>query len=172
MEKKICANPDCGKEFISSRSDQKYCCEKCRDEAGRKKIKKLKENPSEDMMKKRICPICGKEFLIFKYSQRKYCSKNCAQQARDSKRTISKDMYEYYANFAERPEPTERFHLCWKCRNAVPNPTKGTGCSWSKNYIPVTGWTAVQREVHKIYNNKDRVDIRYTVKKCPLFKAG
>ena len=30
--------------------------------------------------------------------------------------------------------------LCWKCKNAVP--IKDAGCSWSRAFQPVEGWTA------------------------------
>lgn len=35
--------------------------------------------------------------------------------------------------------------LCWSCKNAVPKIRDGKyicGCSWSKDFQPVEGWTA------------------------------
>lgn len=53
---------------------------------------------------------------------------------------------------------TERFpdQLCWRCKNACGN------CSWSRDFKPVLGWTAV--ETFKDGN------ITYSVTKCPAFK--
>lgn len=51
--------------------------------------------------------------------------------------------------------------LCWDCANAVPD-KKGHGCSWSRDLIPVKGWTAKQGK----YNQSS-----YRVEKCPEFKV-
>lgn len=32
--------------------------------------------------------------------------------------------------------------LCWSCRNAVPTEDGRRGCSWSREFRPVPGWTA------------------------------
>lgn len=56
--------------------------------------------------------------------------------------------------------------ICWKCRNAVP--TETTGCSWSRDFVPVDGWVA---EKHCIYVNPDssRRVVSYCVEYCPEF---
>lgn len=35
--------------------------------------------------------------------------------------------------------------LCWRCRNAVPDLDGRQGCSWSRHFEPVAGWTAVRQ---------------------------
>lgn len=49
---------------------------------------------------------------------------------------------------------TERpLQLCWNCQKAV------CGCSWSRNFAPVPGWTATKTE------------FSYHIKECPEFVA-
>lgn len=50
--------------------------------------------------------------------------------------------------------------LCWRCQNAVPD-RKGHGCSWSRSFVPVKGWTVTVRD--------KRQDRSYTVLECPEF---
>ena len=50
--------------------------------------------------------------------------------------------------------------LCFDCQNAV------CGCSWSKRFEPVDGWTATPV---KIRSEQKRYIDSYVVKKCPLF---
>lgn len=57
--------------------------------------------------------------------------------------------------------------LCWRCKNAVPDKKKGTGCSWSKSFEPVEGWDAKEVQI-KLYEGKSCTS--YIVKKCPMFK--
>lgn len=54
--------------------------------------------------------------------------------------------------------------LCWECKNAVP--TKDAGCSWSRAFQPVEGWTAEkhqQKQSSSVYET-------YCVISCPLFQ--
>ena len=54
--------------------------------------------------------------------------------------------------------------ICWKCRNAVPSAS--TGCSWSRRFVPVEGWTAEkhqQKQSGSVYET-------YCVISCPLFQ--
>ena len=54
--------------------------------------------------------------------------------------------------------------LCWKCKNAVP--TKDAGCSWSRAFQLVEGWTAEkhqQKQSGSVYET-------YCVISCPLFQ--
>ena len=46
--------------------------------------------------------------------------------------------------------------LCWDCANACTD-----GCSWSKSFIPVEGWDAVEMHIGR--------DPSYLVKECPKF---
>lgn len=52
--------------------------------------------------------------------------------------------------------------LCWRCRHAVPSAS--TGCSWSRRFVPVEGWTAEkhqQKQSGSVYET-------YCVISCPL----
>lgn len=50
--------------------------------------------------------------------------------------------------------------LCWNCQNAC-----NSGCSWSKNFIPVEGWEATPTISDRFTNTES-----YHVHKCPQFK--
>lgn len=52
--------------------------------------------------------------------------------------------------------------LCWYCKNAC------GGCSWSKSFKPVKGWTATYRPV----NIFKRLADSYFVHECPEFEEG
>ncbi len=59
--------------------------------------------------------------------------------------------------------------LCWNCINAVPS--LKCGCSWSREFKPVQGWTAEEAEMRMgTYNEKTVTS--YLVLKCPEFKKG
>lgn len=54
--------------------------------------------------------------------------------------------------------------LCWECANAT------GGCSWSKKFIPVEGWTAKRTTMTLGYNTgRPRKATSYVVKKCPEY---
>ncbi len=61
--------------------------------------------------------------------------------------------------------------LCWDCANAVPSRKCGTGCSWSRRFEPVEGWTA-ERCWFKVNGGRGTVADTYTVKACPQFIKG
>lgn len=50
--------------------------------------------------------------------------------------------------------------LCWDCAKAM------LGCSWSREFIPVEGWTAEPTVLHS--GNAGQTD-SYVVHKCPEF---
>lgn len=50
--------------------------------------------------------------------------------------------------------------ICWNCKNAVPS--EETGCSWSRKFEPVKGWTATPT---KIEGEMDS----FHIEKCPEF---
>lgn len=51
--------------------------------------------------------------------------------------------------------------LCWSCDKAV------CGCSWSREFKPVEGWTAVRRDV-RVWDRVRKVTTEsYFVKDCP-----
>lgn len=56
--------------------------------------------------------------------------------------------------------------LCWSCQNAVPNPKTGRGCSWSREFKPVKGWTA-KLVTTRAYKNEDATT--YKIRKCPEY---
>jgi hypothetical protein len=51
--------------------------------------------------------------------------------------------------------------LCLYCNNAVPGEL--AGCPWSREFVPVEGWTAV-------LNTKSQHGISYFVIDCPLYE--
>ena len=65
----------------------------------------------------------------------------------------------------------KRETICFNCENAVPNPTTGKGCNWSRHFKPVDGWTAdktviINREKSE---GKTYTTDSYAVYECPLF---
>lgn len=55
--------------------------------------------------------------------------------------------------------------ICWHCKHAV------GGCSWSRKYIPVVGWTAEPTKINtpqKVMKQQDS----FIVHACPLFQEG
>lgn len=56
--------------------------------------------------------------------------------------------------------------LCWRCRHAVLSAS--TGCSWSRRFVPVEGWTA---EKHQQRSNGSAYET-YCVTSCPLFQKN
>lgn len=61
--------------------------------------------------------------------------------------------------------------ICFDCENAVPNNETGKGCSWSRCFKPVEGWTAEKT----VIVNRDRSDEKtyttdsFAVYECPKF---
>lgn len=51
--------------------------------------------------------------------------------------------------------------LCWKCKNTC------GGCSWTKGFVPVQGWTAKPTTLKYM----DRLDSSFMVIDCPKFEA-
>lgn len=66
---------------------------------------------------------------------------------------ISKERHESIMKFSELGQ------LCWRCANAC------GGCSWSKSFEPVTGWTA---DPVSVFNHAGEVD-SYRIYDCPEF---
>lgn len=60
--------------------------------------------------------------------------------------------------------------LCWGCQNAVPSPSTGAGCPWSRAGKPVEGWRATRRDVlmQRMKGYSTRIE-SYLVTACPLF---
>ena len=87
----------------------------------------------------RKCPVCGKRFIGNK-RRRKYCSDECENVAKKRKE-----------NSAFKNE-----QLCWRCKKAC------KGCSWSRDFKPVKGWTALPSK-----NYPDG----YRIISCPEFES-
>lgn len=56
----------------------------------------------------------------------------------------------------------EEYQPCWTCRNAC------GGCSWSREFQPVEGWTA---EKTSIPSNGEYAE-SYKIIHCPEYKFG
>lgn len=60
-----------------------------------------------------------------------------------------------------------KYTICWGCKRAVPDPS--TGCSWSRHFCPVPGWTAEERLITSV-SKGERIQIKsYCVTDCPRF---
>ena len=74
----------CGKEYQVSKSGSsrsKYCSSKCKNKSvSRKVYKDANKVP-------RVCPICGKTFLVYKYSHTVTCGRVCANISQSRKKT-------------------------------------------------------------------------------------
>ena len=55
--------------------------------------------------------------------------------------------------------------LCWCCEKSTTN-----GCSWAKNFQPVSGWVAIKKERETLL--KSGADITYRIRECPEFRRG
>lgn len=62
----------------------------------------------------------------------------------------------------------QKFTLCWECAKAT------GGCDWSKNFIPVDGWTATPTIINQVYKKGDgfKAISSYIIHKCPEFVVG
>ncbi|WP_295218201.1 hypothetical protein [Ruminococcus sp.] len=63
---------------------------------------------------------------------------------------------------------TKKSSICWKCKNAVPSAS--TGCSWSRAFQPVEGWTAERKYTPKANGSTGEVYETYCVTACPEFR--
>jgi hypothetical protein len=60
--------------------------------------------------------------------------------------------------------------ICWRCLNAVPNKAGTRGCSWSRKFIPVEGWTAEATTIYCQHGkNPSNYTESYVVRSCPEF---
>ena len=72
----------CGKEFQSTQTESKFCCNAC-------KSKYRRASRTDD--EKRVCPVCGKTFRVNKYARTKTCSRSCGAIYRRIKNIQSKE---------------------------------------------------------------------------------
>lgn len=62
--------------------------------------------------------------------------------------------------------------ICWKCYNAVPDPKRGRGCSWSMRGEPVHGWDAEEQQIRHINGPNPVCVTSYCVHACKEFIEG
>ena len=55
-------------------------------------------------------------------------------------------------------------NICFNCKNAVPD-DRGHGCSWSRRFEPVPGWTA---EPYRLYSSGPPIET-WDITACPMF---
>lgn len=67
----------CGKEFVISNSNERYCSDACRRESEKAKQEARKEARKAIL---KTCPICNKEFEVSE-QHRRYCSDACSKEA-------------------------------------------------------------------------------------------
>ena len=62
--------------------------------------------------------------------------------------------------------------LCWTCIHAVPNPEKGTGCSWSRSMgtIPVKGCAYAEKVISPCNNGTHKKQVMKIMTKCPKYE--
>lgn len=120
---------------------------------GARKI--IKRNPSGDIVA--IYPtvaLAAEQEGVTVVTIRKWC-----QVGRGGKR-IGGYIFEYDKDVLTKT-------LCWDCQNAC------GGCSWSKAFKPVNGWTAERKDVKVNHTYRGRswtqTEESYIVKKCPEF---
>lgn len=68
---------------------------------------------------------------------------------------------------------TENLSLCWQCIHAVPDKC-AHGCSWSRHFIPVEGWSAERTGLkgNDYYTDPPQLTESYKVISCPQFEEG
>lgn len=95
---------------------------------------------------KKICPECGREF--FASTSKKYCSKRCRSESLARRQSYA----------------CQKETLCWTCKKAV------GGCSWSRSFRPVEGWTAKKTLIRLSPCQKEDVIESYQVIACPEYE--
>ena len=93
-------------------------------------------------MKVAMCKVCGKYFFT-KSTNKPFCSEECKKIDTQKRRD-------------------ENAQLCWRCKNAC------GGCSWSRSFIPVKGWTAE----HFVVKDSEGDFDSFKITKCPKFIKG
>lgn len=64
-------------------------------------------------------------------------------------------------------EKDNKLSLCWFCGKST-----NRGCSWSKSFTPVEGWTAIRRDILNISKKNTSSMESYRVLTCPEYKEG
>lgn len=98
------------------------------------------------MIRKKTCKQCGKSFIAYSPRQR-FCSESC-------RKTSSHKKNKNVSQLSKQ--------LCWSCAKCT------GGCSWSKEFKPIEGWTAAH-----IYRRDGGRDVEtYDIFACPEFVRG
>lgn len=109
-------------------------------------------------IKTKVCPHCKKKYAVTSVAQI-YCSIRCREKARK----IREKTEPYDSKKPRKPGPQDSGQLCWSCINATNN-----GCSWSKNFKPVKGWTATPTILTV---TTGRTTESFSITKCPQYIA-
>jgi hypothetical protein len=89
MNKRVCENIECKKEFIPKINNQKYCCDECCKIATNKRI--LKEYHEKKKAKNKInvkCKTDGCGTILSQYNSSDTCGKCEAKLASDKRKAI------------------------------------------------------------------------------------
>ena len=76
MYEKVCEN--CGKPFITDRSNKRFCCRNCKNKNKKKRIRKGIRYDNIEYITE--CKVCGKTFVT-NYSDKVYCD-DCKQEVK------------------------------------------------------------------------------------------
>ena len=107
-------------------------------------------------------PALSRQLLRFVLmNMDKMTPKQLAEASGESIESIKK-CYCVLANETRRMKTMQQ-NICWYCKNAVPSIKTGAGCSWSRKFEPVEGWTATKTVVNES-------DVSYHVVGCPEFE--
>ena len=86
--------PVCGKRFLADRCTQRYCAEKCRKKAHRKKTGEDRAGPEgTPVLRSFLCARCGKPVAVTDPKDRrsKFCSGRCERLYWKHRRAEKKD---------------------------------------------------------------------------------
>lgn len=131
-EKATC--PICGKEFLKSTVNQKYCNKGCSYEA----FKMQQRNKKKKIHPEQICPVCNKSFSK-EFKNQRYCSKECSHEASIIKQNAyNKEHAEDLSITKKKQRKKNKSEgLCVYCsKSALPGLTYCSACaSKHKNYV-------------------------------------
>lgn len=133
--KEVCRN--CGKEFEAV-NGTKYCSDECRIACGY-----FPKNKEDAIIKTKVCPICGKEFIPKIGIRYKYCSPECRQEG-------ARQLYiqRKAGNFKQSKKPV----ICSNCgKEFIPKNRNQTYCSEDCRKQTYREMVKEWRENHKDY---------------------
>lgn len=117
MYEKVCEN--CGKPFITDKSNKRFCCRNCKNKNKNKRIRKWIRYDNVEYTTE--CKICGKTFTT-KYSDKIYCD-DCKQEVKKLQdkrfRDNNKGYYKkYYQENKDKYKGKYKYsyeHKCLQC---------------------------------------------------------